>query len=51
MQEQLGEWYFEKESESCGRKKSRTFAQTMCRTGCSLLSDSFQKWLVTVGSS
>jgi len=44
-------WYLEKESESCGRKKSRPFTQTMSRTGCSLLSGSFQRWLVTVGSS
>lgn len=29
----------------------RTFAQTMSRMGCSLLSGSFQRWLVTVGSS
>lgn len=36
---------------SCGRKKSRMFAQTTSHTGCNLFSGSFQKWLVTVGSS
>lgn len=48
--EQLGESGTWRGSVSCGRKKSRMFAQTMSRTGCNLLSGSFQRWLVTVGS-
>lgn len=51
-QEQLGKSGTWRGSlESCGRKKSRMFAQTMCCTACSFLSGSFQRWLVTVGSS
>lgn len=45
------QWYSERESDSGGRKKSRIFARTVCRTGCNLLSGSFQRWLVTAGSS
>lgn len=41
----------ERESESCGRKKSRKLAQTVFHLDFSFLAGSFQRWFVTVRSS
>lgn len=42
---------FNRESDSCGRKKSGVSAQIVSCTGCGLRSGTFQRWLVAAGSS
>lgn len=38
-------WYLERESESCERRKSEKFAQTVSHRGFNSPSGSFQRWL------